>query len=410
MNPSDLELLPATAAFDRELGLDELLGAVDPVLIRRLQEALLPDGALVAGDGRELAGQSPADGERTAVRYELAPLAWLMAPAEARPRAHALAEALEHLLRMAARYLMASDLHLRAVREDYLALQEKHAALQQSEARYRELAGELERRVQDQVRTIEERQRQLFHAERLASVGRLAAGMAHEINNPIGFITSNLRMAVKYLGELRTDRGDEHRELFEDFAALLAECTDGAARIAAIVRDMKAFSNVDGAAVACIDPEALLQNVRAMATPLIGAKVRCEIVAAPLPPVRARPAELSQALLNLVLNAAQAMPEGGVVRLAADAAVDGIAVTVADSGCGIAPELLDRVFDPFFTTRGVGQGSGLGLTVARDVARAHDGHIVIDSAPGSGTTVTIHLPAAVIMAGGENRDDNGAHR
>lgn len=400
MNISELDVLPSTAAFDRELGLDELLGAVDPGLVVRLLDALLPDGALLALDGRVIAGYPPVGGsldgiERVAVRYELIPLAHLAAPCAAGPRVRALAALLEQVLRMAARYLMASDLHLRAVREDYLALQEKHAALQQSEARYRELAGELEQRVRAQVKTIEERQRQLFQAEKLASVGRLAAGMAHEINNPIGFIASNLRSAGRYLESLRSNADAPGRsELFEDFTALLAECTDGAARIAAIVRDLKAFSNVDGAAVARVDIGALLRNVAATAAPLLGDHIRCTVDAAVLPPLQARPAELAQALLNLVLNAAQSMPDGGVVQLAV-AAVDGdIVVTIGDAGCGIAPELLERVFDPFFTTRPVGQGSGLGLTVARDVVRAHGGRIEIVSTPGRGTTVSVLLPGA----------------
>lgn len=400
MNISELEVLPSTAAFDRELGLEELLGAVDPGLVARLLDALLPDGALLAADGRVIAGHPPVGGspdgiERVAVRYELIPLAHLVAPSTAGPRALSLAALLEQVLRMAARYLMASDLHLRAVREDYLALQEKHAALRESEARYRELAGELEQRVQAQVRTIEERQRQLFQAEKLASVGRLAAGMAHEINNPIGFIASNLRSAGRYLESLSSNADAPGRsELFEDFKALLAECTDGAARIAAIVRDLKAFSNVDGAAVARVDISALLRNVAATAAPLIGDRIRCTVDAAALPPLQARPAELAQALLNLVLNAAQSMPEGGAVQLAAAAVEGDIVVTIGDAGCGIAPELLERVFDPFFTTHPVGQGSGLGLTVARDVVRAHGGRIDIVSAPGRGTTVSVQLPGA----------------
>jgi signal transduction histidine kinase len=394
MNVPDHEALPATAAFDRELELDELLAAVDPALLKRLFEDFLPGSALLAPDGRVLAGTAQAGGEeRIPVRYELAPLAQITCPVALARQAGSVAAILEQVLRMAARYLMASDLHLRAVREDYLALQAKHAELQVSEGRYRELAENLELRVREQVETIEERQRQLFQSERLASVGRLAAGMAHEINNPIGFMASNLRTAGRYLTALEEDGDPEvRRELMEDFSAILAECEQGTTRIAAIVRDLKTFSNVDGSEMGEIDVANLMENARKMADMLAGGQVAFTLRTVPLPPMRARLAELSQALLNVLLNAAQATPEGGVVAMEVGSGDDGVRIEVKDTGIGMTPEVLQNAFDAFFTTRDVGEGAGLGLTVARDVVQAHGGRIAIESHPGKGTTVTMVLP------------------
>ena len=392
------DLLPATAALDRELELGELLEALDGRLVTRLLEDMLPEGGLVGMDGHLVAGMLPAaDAVRVPVRHELLPVAELVCPHPDQARATALAGILESLLRMAARHLMASDLHLRAVREDYLALRERNAALEASEARFRALAGELEQRVQAQVATIEARQRQLFQAEKLASVGRLAAGMAHEINNPIGFIASNLRTGQAYLEELRA-AGAAGGELYEDFAALLTECQDGAGRIAAIVRDLKVFANVDGAELSSVDLQELLENTRRMAAALIDDAVTIELEGGPPARLRLRRAELAQALLNILVNAGQALPGGGTVHMAARSVPGGYEVEVTDPGMGMDAAVLSQVFDPFFTTHPPGRGCGLGLTVARAVVQAHGGRIDLDSAPGRGTRVSIFLPATGVEA------------
>jgi signal transduction histidine kinase len=320
-----------------------------------------------------------------------------------------MAALVELLLGSVVRYRMAVDLHEEAVREDYAALQQKHAALEISEARYRKLNEELEQRVREQVATIDAAQRQLYQVEKLASVGQLAAGVAHEINNPIGFIRSNLNTARRYADTVRglqsvVATGDAAQIaaawqrldmdfVLGDFVELIDDSIAGADRVARIVTDLKGFSNVDRPEEAVID---LNDNLRSacnvMATRLPpGATIEQDLQ--PLPPFLCLPGHLNQVFLNVLLNAAQAVaPETGRVAVRSRAVDGEIRIEIGDNGCGIAPEDLPRVFDPFFTTRGVGQGTGLGLTVGRDIVLVHNGRMDIASRPGAGTTVTITLP------------------
>jgi len=309
----------------------------------------------------------------------------------------------------ARRYHMTADLHVDTVREDYRVLEAKHRALAAAEARERELIATLEARVEAQVATIQSAHRQLYQAEKLASVGQLAAGVAHEINNPIGFIRSNLRSAQDYAGALGSFAAVLHGGaadpleawrradldfLATDLAAVLSECLEGADRIAAIVADLKGFSRLDGEGEEPTDVGELLERVGKLGTLAPGRRVALEYDLAPgLPAVTCDPARLGQAFLNLLTNACQASEDGGRVRLAAGPAEGGVRVTVSDAGPGIPADVLPRVFEPFFTTRPVGQGTGLGLTVCRDTVSAYGGRIEVDSQPGRGTTFRVFLPA-----------------
>ena len=194
-----MEILPRN--FDREFTLSELLSGVAKERLSAALAGLLgPDFRLSSRLGEVLVGTAVdlAGAVRVAVRHDLEPLGWLEAVA-AENKIRAAAALLELLLYQGARYHMAADLHIEVVNADYAALQTQHAALQASEARYRELSRQLESRVQQQVGVIESTQRQLYQAEKMASVGQLAAGVAHEINNPIGFIRSNLSTARGYV-------------------------------------------------------------------------------------------------------------------------------------------------------------------------------------------------------------------
>jgi signal transduction histidine kinase len=316
---------------------------------------------------------------------------------------------------------MATNLHLQAVRDDYEKLQRQHAALLESEARYRGLSKNLEQRVMEQVQTIDSTRRQLYQAEKMASVGQLAAGVAHEINNPIGFIVSNLGAARSYIsqisafmdtyrrgpGTVALDAAWKSNDLdyvLDDFQTLIKESSAGAARVAKIVKDLKDFSNVDRSDEEFIDINDCLRSVCNIAqselsrTAEVGLKLSC------LPLTRCYPAHLSQAFLNILLNAGQAVNSDGRVMISttylpadehgadADESNGEICICISDNGGGIHQSIIDRVFDPFFTSREVGQGTGLGLTVCRDIVHAHDGRINIDSRVGEGSVVTIYLP------------------
>ena len=412
--------------FDQELTLAELLRGVAPAkLVTALATLLGGDVRLVAADGAELAAGRPDTAppdplsnprsNRTPLRHEFETIGFVESGVSEAHRVEAAAALVEMLLAANARYQMASRLHTEVVHADYESLQRKNTELAASEARYKALAGNLEERVAEQVKTIETAQRQLFQAEKMAAVGQLAAGMAHEINNPIGFVRSNLATAGGYLARLdqlaRTARAsgdpavlaywrkEDMDFVLGDFAALLNESVSGADRIAAIVADLKEFSNIDHAEQQLADINACVRSVCKVAASRMAGRAEVVLALGEIPMVRCRPGHINQVLLNLLLNAAQAMDEPGQVRIATTAEGDGVRIEIADNGRGIAPDVLPRIFDPFFTTRAVGQGTGLGLTVARDVLAAHGGAIAVESELGRGTTFSIHLPSSTGSSG-----------
>ena len=395
------EVLP----FDREYTLADLL---PPALCARIGPAvaaLLPGpAAIVDSRGGLLWGSPDGNAERRPLTFELEPLGYLAGPPG--PALDAAATLLEQLIVARARYHMTSHLHVEAVSADYQQLKQKHAALQESEARYRALSEQLERRVAEQVKLIETRQRQLYETERLATIGQLAAGMAHEINNPIGFIRSNLASLGRYLDDCAEWRRRQPAapagwaELDLDYAMadapeLIRDCIAGTDRVADIIRNLKEFSNVDSAERRTVDLNDNLRRACALFAGRLPDGVALAADLKPLPALACQPGHLNQVFMNLLANAVRAVADsgtGGEVRVASEALAGGIRISIADTGVGIPPERLARVFEPFYTSRAVGQGTGLGLTVARDIVEAHHGRIEIDSEPGRGTRVTLYLP------------------
>lgn len=397
-------------AFDRDLSLRELLAGIPlDKLAAGLRALLGADFRLATEKGEGVLGSDslPQGAQRAPLRLELEALGYLEAGV-GDDKLRAAADLLELLLKSAARYRMASDLHVEAVHADFEALQQEHAALMASEARYKALSADLETRVREQVGIIETTQRQLYAAEKLASVGQLAAGVAHEINNPIGFIRSNLSSAQAYVQKIAgltpiAKAGDGpgvaaawQREdmafVLEDFAELLQESVDGADRVARIVADLKGFSNVDRAQEEMADINECIRAAANMLHSRIQGHAELALELGVLPRILCLPGHLNQVFLHLMLNGFQSVTNGGLIRVTSEQQGEEICIRVSDNGCGIAQETLARIFDPFFTTRDVGQGTGLGLTVSRDIVQAHGGSIEVESAPGSGTTFTIHLP------------------
>jgi len=276
----------------------------------------------------------------------------------------------------------------------FIELQRQHAALQASEARYKALSAQLQRRVEEQVKVIERTQQQLYESARLRAVGQLAAGVAHEINNPVGFIASNLRVAGDYLNELGEKLPSDHATalILEDFRALLQESEVGTQRIAAIVTDLKTFANIDQEDFVPCDLNALIASTCHLLRAESNQALDIELKLAELPELAGYPAKISQALYNVLDNAAKAITGQGRIRVTSRLDEQGTAeVLVEDNGCGITAEDQARLFDPFFTTRPVGSGTGLGLTVARDIMVAHQGEILVRSKPGAGTRVTLRF-------------------
>lgn len=391
-------------AFDRDFALadlitprdaDELCDAATRLL--RAPVAMLDRGGQPFGTATPVAGAV-----RAPLIVELEPIGELAAPCTPEPL-HAAARMLRIVLRERARLRMVSDLHLEAVRADYSKLQRQNEALTVSERRYRELAARLDATVQAQVKIIDERQRQLYQADRLASIGQLAAGVAHEINNPLGFVKSNLSAAERYVRGLTALRpvvppaewaARDLDAVFDDFGELLRESRDGVDRIARIVRDLKGFSSVDHPEVQVVDLNEQLASLVAVVRGQQAPGVTMDTDFAPLPPLRCVPGQINQAFLNVVQNALLAVGDGhGTVTVRTRSEADAIVVQVADDGPGIPADVRERIFDPFFTTRAVGAGTGLGLTVTRDIVRAHDGDITVACPPERGTVITITFPA-----------------
>lgn len=393
-------------AFDREHDLAELL---PPDLLAAIGGALRSlvgtDVAILDRQARLLTGKLVEQAVRVPLVVELEPTGYLAAAAPP-ARLAAAGALLRELMLARRRYLMASRLHVESVAADYAELLEKHAALQASEARYKELSAQLELRVEQQVHLLDERQRQVYQAEKLASLGRLAAGVAHEINNPIGFVRSNVAtfgVYLKKLAELKGRLADANRAwqeleldlVLDDGDTLVSESLAGIDRVARIVRDLKGFSNVDRPEEEVADLNETLRQVVSVLQGQLPPGVAIQPDYGDLPRLLCLPGHLSQVFLNIIRNAIQAVADsghGGIVSVASRKAADSIDILVRDDGVGMSPEQASHAFDPFYTTREVGQGTGLGLTVARDIVRAHDGDIDITSQPGVGTTVAVHLP------------------
>lgn len=401
-----LPLIP----FDTELSLADLLAKLDQHrLLESLQVMLGDELAIVSLDKTLLLGnQTMLVYPGSPISLDLETIGHLHSKAQTK-KCTAAASLVELMLRSAARYQMASSIHLETVQEDYRALQEKNDALSISEAKYRDLADNLEQRVLAQVKTIEDTQRNLYQSEKMASVGQLAAGVAHEINNPIGFINSNLHSSQSYVQDLcvfarlLAQADDIHAVkshwasqdldfVLEDFACLLQESIDGAARVARIVSDLKGFSNIDNSETDFIDINDCIRGVCNIASPQFGDTAKITLNLQSVPVLKCKPAHIAQMLINILLNAAHAVSGNQQVEISTMYCDHQLVIDVIDHGCGMNDEQLQRAFDPFFTTCEVGAGTGLGLTVARDIVLAHGGRINLASELDKGTHVNMVLP------------------
>ena len=264
---------------------------------------------------------------------------------------------------------------------------------------------------------LKQTQSQLLQSEKMAAVGQLAAGVAHEINNPIGFINSNFSSLTTYTNrlfalidayeKLEVEFPTEHpsrvaiareRELAElnylrqDIPELLRESGDGLTRVKRIVADLKDFSHVDDCDWQDADINSGLESTLNVIWNEIKYKAKVVKELGELPRVCCIPAQINQVLMNLLVNATQAIDTAGVITLRTRVVGRTIQIDVADTGHGIPEEVQKRIFEPFFTTKPIGKGTGLGLSISWDIIKRHSGHIEVRSRPGEGTTFTITLP------------------
>jgi PAS domain S-box-containing protein len=305
---------------------------------------------------------------------------------------------------------------------DQLMIEEQMLTLNDS---LEEIVAERTRDLQQANQELKQAQSQMLHHEKMASIGQLAAGVAHEINNPMGFIASNLNSLGKYLDKFigfirfqeqlsRVHLDQEGQQLIatewrrmkidyllNDCKDLIGESLDGAKRVQEIVSNLKSFSRVDRADEQQADLNECLESTIAIAWNELKYKVTLEKEYGELPPLRCHPQQLNQVFMNLLVNAAQAIAEKGVIKIKTWHNQQMIFVEISDTGCGIPEENLLRIFEPFFTTKEVGKGTGLGMSICYDIVNAHGGQIEVQSKVGEGSRFTICLPFVSGIAGGE---------
>ncbi len=300
---------------------------------------------------------------------------------------------------------MEAEIYLRAQ-----AIQETNARLEKSIRSERDAHNELK-----------QAQSRMALSEKLAALGQLIAGVAHEINNPLSFVVNNLAVLERDSNFLKealamyqsadpiigahdpalrqrikelSDRIDLPYTL-SNMEEMLPRSREGLARIQQIVKDLRDFARQDtlGEVQASVD---LNLGIESTVNIAIGRakkqKVELEMDLLPLPPITCRPAKINQVVLNLLVNALDACHEGGKVIIRSFAMKDEVILQVVDNGHGIDDAISQRIFDPFFTTKSQGQGTGLGLSISHGIITEHNGRIEVDSVVGRGSTFTVHLP------------------
>ena len=261
-------------------------------------------------------------------------------------------------------------------------------------------------------------QAHMVQSAKMASLGLLAAGVAHELNNPAGFIYSNVDVLRQYVerlerclfayDEMNLPNKDAARiakikteidydNIVDDLGSILSDCHLGAERIRDVVQNLRLFSRLDESEIKQVDlNEGIEATVRLLSQYYKSGRITLQRDYGELPLVNCYAAQLNQVWMNLLVNAAQAIEDNdGTVRIQTLRDGKTVSVSVTDSGKGISPENLKRIFDPFFTTKPVGEGTGLGLSISHGIVEQHGGTIAVDNIPGVGTTFTITLPVDI---------------
>jgi signal transduction histidine kinase len=292
----------------------------------------------------------------------------------------------------------------------YRAAEERRQELAEAHERLRQLNETLEDRVRDRTRELEqayrelrETQAHLVQSSKMASLGMLAAGIAHEINNPVGAIRSNSDVERRAIGIIRDilqdpalaeklrDRPRLNRafQMFDDMNRVTLEATE---RVTKVIQSLKNFARLDQAELELVDLHEGLESTLTLINHLIKDRIKVVKDYGELPKVQCYASQINQVFANLLTNAVQAIKQTGTITVTTRQDGNYAVIEVADTGAGIKPEYLERIFDPGFTTKGVGVGVGLGLSITYRIVEDHRGSIQVRSELGQGTTVTVHLP------------------
>ncbi|MDD2272858.1 MAG: response regulator [Desulfuromonadaceae bacterium] len=309
----------------------------------------------------------------------------------------------------------ATEILLRArnllmVKRHYDMLKE-HAALLEQQVRLR--TAELENAMSE----LKSTQQQMLQQEKMATIGQLTAGLAHEINNPVSFIASNIGVLAKYCDSVLKFMALQQKALLsgqhdaqsteqllairkqmkierivKDIPEMNRETMEGVERIKSIVRDLKCFSRIDEAEQKLADINQCLESTLNIAHNELKYKTTLKREYGELPQLRCYPQQLNQVFMNLLVNAAQAIEAHGEITVRTWFAGDEINVSISDTGSGIAEEVKAHIFETFFTTKESGKGTGLGLSISNEIIKNHGGEIMVSSEPGKGSTFTVSLP------------------
>jgi two-component system, NtrC family, sensor kinase len=337
------------------------------------------------------------------------------------------------------------EVRMRHKNGSYRWILTRGAALREADGRPYRMAGshtditnrkEVERKLSEQNRRLEElvqsereaheaiksAQSRMVETAKLAGLGEMVAGVAHEINNPLAFVSNNIAVLQRDLADLETlislyregevelqaTRPDLIEKIWEisesidldytmsNLQSILARTREGLKRIHQIVKDLRTFARVDAGEITEFDLnhgiDSTVNIVRGHAKKK---DVQVKLDLGPVPAITGSAAKINQVIMNIVVNAIDASETGGVVVVRSRAEPEGVRVEVEDRGTGIDPAIRERIFDPFFTTKPVGVGTGLGLSISYGIVQDHGGRIDVDSVPGGGTTFTVHLPLMI---------------
>ena len=256
---------------------------------------------------------------------------------------------------------------------------------------------------------LEETKQQLIHSEKLASIGQLAAGVAHEINTPLGYVSSNMESLAEHLddvklawsdfekssSELATQLSNKHdlEFIFEDTNTIIESVENGLKRIRVISKDLGHFSQMEKLPIANVDVNKdVIQLAVNMVNSELSPGIDLEMNLSDIPLTSCLPIELSQVIINMLMNANDAIGENGKIDVTSQVNNKHINIIISDDGCGMDQSTVNKLFDPFFTTKDVGEGTGLGLSVSHKIIESHQGSISVESELGKGSRFTIAIP------------------
>jgi signal transduction histidine kinase len=293
----------------------------------------------------------------------------------------------------------------RALRDKLRSTEEVNLDLERAVQRRTADLAKKNRELAETLEKLTRAQDQLVRSEKMASIGQLVAGIAHEINNPVNAIVNTVGPLEQAMHEVRDGDGDARAEAVADVTDMLRVVQRGAQRTKAIVQALHNYSRTDDESLVDVDLNRSLEDSLELLRHVLKQNVRVERDYGEIGRVRGHAGQLNQVFMNLLTNAAQAVSgkDGATVWVATREGDDAVVIEVRDNGTGIPSEILPRIFDPFFTTKDVGEGSGLGLSIVHGIVERHGGAIEVDSTPGQGTTFRVTLPRDGLARGAPPR-------